>query len=128
MIACLSNVRRFVRECEKCFQGIETGAEPGEGFYLIGKKKPQIPAFPSLTGNKWEHFEQISSGLCVESTNDINVFEKLFLGKRASFVVIEDFQKMVCICPNYKGNLKSEPIQKLSQNLTHTNNTSTTLS
>lgn len=39
MIACLSNVRRFVSEYEKCFQGIETGAEPGEGFYLIGKKK-----------------------------------------------------------------------------------------
>jgi len=39
MIACLSDVRRFVSEYEKCFQGIETGAEPGEGFYLTGKKK-----------------------------------------------------------------------------------------
>lgn len=77
MIACLSNVRRFVSEHEKCFRGIETGAEPGEGFYLIRKK--EIPAFPSLTGSKWGPFEQISSGLGVESINVTKVVEKGFL-------------------------------------------------
>lgn len=50
MMACLSNVRRFVRECEKCFQGIETGAEPGEGFYLIGRKKID----PSISIINWK--------------------------------------------------------------------------
>lgn len=49
MIACLSNVRRFVSEYEKCFQGIETGAEPGKGFYLIGKKID-----PSISISNWK--------------------------------------------------------------------------
>jgi len=51
MIACHSNVWRCVSENEKCFQGTGAGPEPGERFYLIGRKE-KIDSSISITNWK----------------------------------------------------------------------------